>query len=65
MNEQDKLQYIYYMQMREELENVAYGGIELKLDGSDSNAHSGKKLSSNQDLIFWAELSKSLPSLTA
>ena len=40
MNEQEKLQYIYYMQMREELENAAYGGIELKLDGNNSNAHS-------------------------
>ena len=40
MNELDKMQYIQYMQMKEELENVAYFGIGLKLDGIDSNAHS-------------------------
>ena len=40
MTEQDKMQYIYYMQMKQELENVVYGGIELKLDGNTSNAHS-------------------------
>ena len=40
MTEQDKMQFIYYMQMKQELDNVVYGGIELKLDGTASNAHS-------------------------
>ena len=40
MTEQDKLQYIRYMQMRDELENEAYKGVDLLLDGRMTNAHS-------------------------
>ena len=40
MNEQDKLQYIRYMNMRDELENEAYKGVSLMLDGKKTNAHS-------------------------
>lgn len=40
MTDQEKLQYINYMAMKEELDNVAYGGIELKLDGMYSSSHS-------------------------
>ena len=40
MTDQDKMQYIMYMQMKDELDNVAYSGVGLKLDGSTSNAHS-------------------------
>ena len=40
MTDLDKMQYIRYMSMRDELDNVAYAGIDLKLDGSSSNAHS-------------------------
>lgn len=40
MTDQQKVQYIQYMAMKEELDNVVYGGIGLKLDGclSDSRA---------------------------
>ena len=40
MTDQDKMQYIQYMQLKDELDNVAYGGVELKLDGNYANAHS-------------------------
>ena len=40
MTDQEKMQYINYMAMKEELDRVVYGGIELKLDGNFSNAHS-------------------------
>ncbi len=39
MTEQDKMQYIRYMAMRDELDNVAYSGVDLMLDGSRSSAH--------------------------
>lgn len=39
MTDLDKMQFIRYMQMRDELENVAYGGIELKLYGKYADAH--------------------------
>lgn len=40
MTDQEKIQFIQYMQMKKELENVAYTGIRLKLDGSFTDAHS-------------------------
>ena len=40
MTEQDKLQYIRYMQMRDELENEAYKGVHLLLDGEQTSPHS-------------------------
>ena len=40
MTEHEKLQYINYMQMKEELDNVVYGGVELKLDGCSTSSHS-------------------------
>lgn len=39
MTEQEKMQYIQYMQLKDELDDVAYTGIRLKLDGSYANAH--------------------------
>ena len=39
MTDQEKMQYIQYMQIKEELDNVAYGGIELKLDGRATSSH--------------------------
>lgn len=40
MTDREKMQYIHYMQMKEELDNVAYSGVKLKLDGESTNSHS-------------------------
>lgn len=40
MTDQEKMQYIQYMAMKDELDNVAYGGIRLSLDGKLSSARS-------------------------
>lgn len=40
MTEQEKIQYIQYMQLKDELDDVAYTGIQLKLDGAYTSAHS-------------------------
>lgn len=40
MTDYEKMQFIQYMQMKDELDNVAYNGIRLKLDGCFSDAHS-------------------------
>ena len=39
MTDQEKMQYIQYMQLKDELDDVAYTGIQLKLDGNYANAH--------------------------
>ena len=39
MTEQEKMRYIQYMQLKDELDDVAYAGIQLKLEGSRTNAH--------------------------
>jgi len=39
MTDQEKMQYIQYMQLKDELDDVAYTGIQLKLDGNCANAH--------------------------
>ena len=39
MTEQDKMQYITYMSLKNELDNAALGGISLSLDGKKANAH--------------------------
>lgn len=39
MTEKDKMQYIHYMQLKEELDNVTYNGVMLKMDGNTSNSH--------------------------
>ena len=33
MTDQEKIQYINYMQIKDELDHVAFKGIRLKLDG--------------------------------
>ncbi|MCF0228330.1 MAG: hypothetical protein HUJ76_01385 [Parasporobacterium sp.] len=40
MTDRDKMQYIHYMQLKDELDNAACGGIVLKLDGNHTSAHS-------------------------
>ena len=40
MTDQEKMQYIQYMQMKKELDNVVYTGVRLKLDGCFTDAHS-------------------------
>ena len=40
MTDLEKMQYIQYMQMKEELDNVVYTGVRLKLDGCFTDAHS-------------------------
>ena len=40
MTDLEKMQYIQYMQLRDELENVSCGGVRLMLDGVSSDAHS-------------------------
>ena len=35
MTDYEKMQYIQYMQMKDELDNVAYNGIRLKLASPD------------------------------
>jgi len=39
MTDHEKMQYIQYMQLKDELDDVAYTGIQLKLDGNYANAH--------------------------
>ena len=39
MTDQEKMQYIQYMQLKNELDDVVYTGIQLKLDGNYANAH--------------------------
>ena len=39
MTETDKIQYIRYMTMLDELENEAYKGVDLMLDGKQTNPH--------------------------
>ena len=39
MTDQEKMQYIQYMSLKNELDDVAYTGIRLKLDGTFANAH--------------------------
>ena len=40
MTDLEKIQYIQYMQMKQELDHVAYTGVKLKLDGCFTDAHS-------------------------
>ena len=39
MNDHEKMQYIQYMQMKDELENAVYAGVGLKIDGCDTSPH--------------------------
>lgn len=39
MTDHEKMQYIQYMQLKDELDDVAFTGIQLKLDGNYANAH--------------------------
>ena len=39
MTDQEKMQYIQYMSLKNELDDVAYTGIRLKLDGVFADAH--------------------------
>ena len=40
MTEQEKIQFIQYMSLKDELDDVAYTGIRLKLDGAYTSSHS-------------------------
>ena len=40
MTDQEKMQYIQYMQLKDELDDVAYAGVGLLLDGKSTDAHS-------------------------
>lgn len=40
MTEKDKMQYIHYMQLKEELDNVSFSGVSLKMCGNLANSHS-------------------------